>query len=90
MFAQPKLLEPNNLFIEEVAQRCSVKKVFLKNFVKFTGKQLGQSLFFNKVASLAQVPSCEFYEISTNNLFYRTPLVAASAYLQKIKFLDPE
>ena len=30
MFAQPKLLEPNNLFIEVVAQRCSVKKVFLK------------------------------------------------------------
>ena len=66
------------------------KKGVLENFVKFTGKQLGQSLFFNKVAGLAQVPSCEFYEISTNSLFYRTPLGAASAYLQKIKFLDPE
>ena len=26
------------------------KKVFLRNFAKFTGKHLGQSLFFNKVA----------------------------------------
>ena len=28
--------------------------------------------------SLAQVFSCEFYEISKNTFFYRTPLVAAS------------
>ena len=32
--------------------RCSVKKVFFKKFVKFTGKHLCQSLFFNKVAGL--------------------------------------
>ena len=36
-----------------VAQRCSVKKVFLdRNLTKFTGKHLCQSLFFNKVAAL--------------------------------------
>ena len=35
---------------EAVAQTCSVKKVFLRNFAKFTGKHLCQSLFFNKVA----------------------------------------
>ena len=34
---------------EAVAQRCSVNGV-LKNFVKFTGKHLWQSLFFNKIA----------------------------------------
>ena len=63
---------------EAVAQSCSVKKVFQKVFVKkfanFTGKQLCQSLFFNKVAAtllkqkktLAQVFSCEFCEISMN------------------------
>ena len=64
------------------------KKGVLRNFTKFTGKHLCQSLFFNKVAgqacnfikkeTLAQVFSCEFCEISKNTFFYRTPLVAAS------------
>ena len=35
-------------------QRCSIKKGVLKNFTKFTGKHLCQSLFFNKVAGLSQ------------------------------------
>ena len=30
--------------------RCSVRKGVLRNFAKFTGKHLWQSLFFNKVA----------------------------------------
>ena len=38
--------------------RCSIKKVVLKNFAKFTGEQLCQSLFFNKVAGLG----LQFYE----------------------------
>ena len=54
------------------------KKRVLKNFTKFTGKHLCQSLFFNKVAGLSQVFSCEFCEIFKNAYFYRTPLVAAS------------
>ena len=33
-------------------QRCSIEKGVLKNFTKFTGKHLCQSLFFNKVAGL--------------------------------------
>ena len=33
-------------------RRCSVKKGVLKNFTKFTGKHLCQSLFFNKVPGL--------------------------------------
>ena len=33
---------------EAVAQRCSVRKGVLRNFAKFTGKYLCQSLFFNK------------------------------------------
>ena len=54
----------------------------LKNFVKFTGKHLCQSPFFNKVAggateacnfikkeTLAQVLFCEFLEISKNTFF---------------------
>ena len=36
---------------EAVAQRCSLKGV-LRNFTKFTGKHLCQSLFFYKVAGL--------------------------------------
>ena len=33
-------------------RRYSVRKAVLRNFVKLTGKQLFQSLFFNKVAGL--------------------------------------
>ena len=60
-------------------QRCSIKKGILKNFAKFTGKHLCQSLFFNKVVeqnfnlfkkeTLAQVFSCEFCK------FLRTPFL---------------
>ena len=60
---------------------CSVKKVFLEYFAKFTGKQLCQSLLFNKVActgTLVQVFSCEFSEISKKVFSYRTPPVATS------------
>ena len=35
-------------------RRCSVKKGVLKNFVKFTGKQLSQSVVFNKVAGVTK------------------------------------
>ena len=33
-------------------QKCSIKKGVLRNFAKFTGKYLCQSLFFNKIAGL--------------------------------------
>ena len=50
------------------------KKGDLKNFAKFTGKHLRQSLIFSKkkkknfikTETLAQVFSCEFCEIFTN------------------------
>ena len=54
------------------------KKGILRNFAKFTGKHLCQSLFFNKVA---QVFSYEFCEISKNTFFHRTPPVDASAVI---------
>ena len=53
-------------------QRYSLKKGILRNFTKFTGKHLCQSLFFNKVAkkgTLAQLFSSEFCEISKNTFF---------------------
>ena len=58
-------------------QRCFVKKGALKNFTKFTGKYLCQSLFIKK-ETLAQVLSCEFCEISESTFLHRTPLVVAS------------
>ena len=48
------------------------KKGVLRNFAKFTGKHLCQSLFCQSVFS------CEFCEISKNTFSQRTPLVAAS------------
>ena len=61
----------------------------LRNYVKFTGKHQCESLFLNKVTglwpatllkkeTLAQVFSCEFYEISKNTFFNRRAPVAAS------------
>ena len=70
-------------YSDAVVQRCSVKKCVLRNFAKFTGKHLCQSLLacnFIKKETLAQVFSCEFCEISKNTLFHRTPLVAASTH----------
>ena len=59
-----------------------------KNFAKFTGKHLCQSIFFNKVPdsaynfikkeTLAPVFSCELSGIFKNTFFYRTRPVAAS------------
>ena len=53
------------------------KKGILRNFPKFTGEHLCQSLFFNKVDSetLAQMFSCEFYDFANT---CRTTSMAAS------------
>ena len=48
-------------------QRCSMKKGILRNFTKFTGKHLAYN--FMKKEILAQVFSCEFFEISKNTFF---------------------
>ena len=66
--------------LQKRRQRCSVKNV-LRNFTKFTGKHLCQSLetcSFIKKDTLVQVFSREFCEISKNTFFHRTPQVAAS------------
>ena len=55
------------------------KKGALRNFAKFTGKRLCQSLFFNKDAGLSHLKrDSGTGEISKNTFSYRTPLVAAS------------
>ena len=72
------------------------KKNVLKNFAKFVGKYLCNSLFFNKVAgwglnyvkkeTLTQVFSCEFREIfKIIFLFYTTPLENWFHWLQALK-----
>ena len=65
------------------------EKDVLRNFTKFTGKHLCQSLFFNNVTgvrpatllknTLAQVLSCQFCETSKNSFSYKTRLVTASS-----------
>ena len=52
-----------------------MKKGVLRNFSKFTGKQLSQAL--------AQVFFCEFGRIFKSTFFYRTPQVAASVLTLK-------
>ena len=64
-------------------RECSVKNVALRNFAKFTGKHLCQSLFFDKVAGLKPATllkrdSCfsVFLSILRNfqeHVFYRIP-----------------
>ena len=61
------------LFIktEAFSARCSVKKVILKNFAKFTGKHLYQNADvcnFIKKEALTQVFCCEFCEIQLHVL----------------------
>ena len=89
--------------VEAAARRCSVKKVFcekgvLRNFAKFTGKQLRPSVFFNKVAgprpatlfwkeTLTQVFSCEFCKIFKNTFFHRTHLVVALECVINVSFV---
>ena len=53
------------------------KKGSIKNYAKFTGKHLCQSLFF-KNETLARAFSCEFCEISKNTFFTEQLLTTAS------------
>ena len=74
---------------EAVAQRCSVKKMFWNISqnslektcarVSFLIKLQAEVCNFIKKGTLAQVHSCEFYEISKNTFSYKTSPVAASA-----------
>ena len=71
-----------------VVPSCSVEKLFTEISqnsqensyvsVSFLMKLQVLDLQLNKKETLAQVFSCEFYEISKNTFFYRTPPVAAS------------
>ena len=73
-------------------QRCSVQKVVLRNFTKFTGKHLCQCLFLKKLQrlqrikneTLTQVFSCEFCEISKKTFFIEHLRTTASLNSNKV------
>ena len=75
---------------QKQSPRGACKKGVLRNFSKFTGKHLRQSLCdrpqatFMKKETLAQVFFCEFCEISERAFPYRTPPVSASE--QNLRF----
>ena len=65
---------------EAAARRCSVKKMFLKvlqNWQENTCVRVS-ACNFSKKETLAQVFSCEFYEISKSTFSYKTLPLAAS------------
>ena len=69
--------------IQNSHRRCFAKKSILKNFTKFAGRHLCQSLFFNKVAgqeTLAQVFPHEFCEIFKNTFFTEHLRATASKF----------
>ena len=93
LFPSGFLLFPWLLCHDSFLQRQSpigvLNQGVLRNFTKFTGNHLYESIFFIfiKKDTLAQVLFCEFCEISKNNFLYRTPLVAASVFaLRYINF----
>ena len=69
----------SHCFIETVAWRCSVKKMSLKFFAKFTYASVSFLIKLQaKREVLTQAFSGEFCGILKNTLFYRTPAVPAS------------
>ena len=88
-FVSPRAPVLCDMFFRSSRPEVFCKKGVVRNFAKFTGKHLCQSLFLNKVPglrpsaynfnkkeTLAQAFSCEFCEISKNTFCYRTALVA--------------
>ena len=72
------------------------EKGVLKNFAKFTGKHLCQSLFFNKVVGVRSVTLLKkrlwhkrspvhFMQFLRTPFFYKTPLVPAFTAYNKIE-----
>ena len=85
-------------FIERNShQRCSMKKGVLRNFTKFTGKHLCQSLFFNKVADLRLATFLKrgsgigvflwFLRNFLEHPFYRTPLDDCCSLMMNLKII---
>ena len=54
LYWDARIEDRRNLKSRSSLQRCSLKKGVLRNFAKFTGNHLGQSLFFDKTAGLSR------------------------------------
>ena len=78
-----KIREP--IFITSGSSRPEMfcKKGVLRNFPKFTGKQLCQSLFFNKVAALRPLKKRPWHRRFPVNFpkFLRTPFLTEHLWL---------
>ena len=76
----------NFINTKAVVRWCSLKKMFLEILRNSRESTCTRVFFlkFIKKETVAQVFSCEFWEMSKNTFFYRTPLVAASAYIQSL------
>ena len=75
-------------------QMCSLREGVLRNFAKFTGKHLCQSLQaeacnFIKKETLAQVFSFEFCEFSKNTFFTEHLWATASGKLSQVNIGIP-
>ena len=65
----------SNFNMQKQSSGGILQKGVLRNFAKFTGKYLCQSLFFNKVSD-----TVVFCKISENTICCRIPLLGASEY----------
>ena len=81
-----------DILFRSIHPKVSCEKSVLKNFTKFTGKNMCRSLLFQacnllKNDALTQLfVFCSFLEIFKNSLFYKTPRLAASVfYLNQFK-----
>ena len=64
-----------------------MKKGVLRNFTKFTGKYLCQSLFIKK-ETLAHMFSCEFCDISKNTFFAEQLATASDNNVKTVLFSE--
>ena len=76
----PNSIKLNGWFVQRQPPEVFYKKGVLRNFAKFTGKHLCQSLFFHKVAGLRPATSLKkrlWYRCFPVNFakFLRTPFV---------------
>ena len=68
------------------------KTVFLEilqNSQENTSARVADACNFIEKETLAQLFSCEFYEISKNTFFHRAPLVATSVSFKKLYIEKP-
>ena len=72
------LLNEVYFYNKAVERRCSTKKTFLENFVKFSSKHLCGSLFFDKVTSGW---AAYFWRTFSECLFYRNVVAPAVPHL---------